>query len=279
MDNERNGECTKDHYNQWKELYEFNKTLPESRKIQVVGVDIEQQPENAFKYMYAVLPQKEVPEEIVDIINELKVIYEEKKFNENEIKELCENLKKDIEDNRIIYEEYLDSNFFGFMLVNDNILCKFQAYDASAENDPAEIREKRIYENFKQVCDRLPKGKYYGQWGACHVYQKQTDDVKCIAAAMNDEDSSLKVEIITIIYVYDNCTYMKKDKKRDNNLIYFVSSMHNFNSELDTISNFAKDGCTLFKVNGNNSPFENELIWPLNGYDKLKDGVTTDYFQ
>ena len=42
---------TKDSYNHWKDLYEYNQTLPIEKRIQVVGVDIEHQIANAYIYI------------------------------------------------------------------------------------------------------------------------------------------------------------------------------------------------------------------------------------
>ena len=54
-------EWNKDNYNHWRKLYEYNKTLPVDKRIRVVGVDIEHQIDNAYRYLVDVLPEREVP--------------------------------------------------------------------------------------------------------------------------------------------------------------------------------------------------------------------------
>lgn len=264
----------KDSYNHWKELYEYNNTLPEDKKIKVVGVDIEHQLENAFWYMNSVLPAKESPKEIEDFINELKLIEKEEKIiNEDEIKAFSKNFKKDIAKNENIYKEYLGENFFGFKLVNDNILYRFEAYNSKHFN---KIRDKRIYENFKKVYESFPKGKYYGQWGLNHVFQKEQDNTKWLGAAMNNEDSVLKDKVLSIVYVYNNCKFMNRDNK--GNGTYFISDMNSSNENADILNDISENDVTIFKLNNKNSPFSKELIWPFI-YRSPKNGVTTDYFQ
>lgn len=266
-------EWNKDNYNHWKELYEFNKTLPEDRKIKIVAVDIEHQPLNSFKYMYSVLPKKEIPQEISELLTELKAITNgEKSLDFNGLKEFCEKLKKNIEENKKIYNQYLEDDYFGFKLVNDNILYMCEAY-GSQGNDFNVVRDKRMYENFKQIYDRLPEGKYYGQWGLNHIFQKEQMGVKWIAAAMNDEKLNLNGKILSIAFSYDNCKFMSKNKDRS----YSVSTDDDCGS-LDIFSEFTKENHTIFKLNGKNSPFSKELIWPFY-CDKPKAGVTTDFFQ
>lgn len=264
----------KDSYNQWKELYEFNKSLPEDKKIQVVGIDIEHQPVNALRYMNSVLPKKEAPKEISSILGELNTIWNGKgNVDDNELGRYCEKLKKDIEQKENIYKQYLGEDFLGFKLVNENILYRNEAYSARGY-DFDKIRDERMYENFKQVYETLPKGKYYGQWGLNHIFQNEQEDVKWVAAAMNGEYSQLNSKILSIAYVYDNCKYMSKEQ----NQTYSVGDVISYNSKQNILNGFIKQDYTLFKLNGKDSPFSSGMIWPfVDG--KPNKGVTTDFFQ
>ncbi|HAK41564.1 MAG TPA: hypothetical protein DCM59_01010, partial [Clostridium sp.] len=44
-------EWNKDYFHHWKKVYEYNNTLPKESRIQVVGVDIEHQPINAYRFL------------------------------------------------------------------------------------------------------------------------------------------------------------------------------------------------------------------------------------
>ncbi|MTI71660.1 MAG: erythromycin esterase family protein [Firmicutes bacterium] len=255
----------KDNYNHWKMLYEYNKKLPKESKIKVVGIDIEHQPSNALRCIYDVLPKEEPKEEISEMINEFKAIMsQEKKVNHEGLKDFSKRLKKDIEENKKEYKEYLEDDLFIFNLVNNNILYRYEAYGNDNFNS---FRDEKIYENFEKIYNNNPDEKYFGQWGIGHIYQREQKDVKWMATLMNDS-KELKDKIVSIVYSYDDCKYMSK-----NNGSYEVKVIDNFDHKLDLIKDF-----TLFRLDGENSPFNDELIWPYS-YSIEKKGVTTDYFQ
>lgn len=262
----------KDSYNHWKKLYEFNKTLPEARRITVVGIDIEHQPQNALLYMTSVLPKKEVPNKIKDNIEELKTLFLNiSNQSGDKLTKLSEKLRKDMEAQSEVYKEYLGQDYFGFKLVNENILYTKEVYSAK-EVDFNKVRDKRIYENFEKVYDNLPKGKYYGQWGVNHIFQRQQGDIKWVGVAMNEKGSRLENKILSIVYMYEDCKQMSKTGNNKYNI-------QDFNSNNSLIfSSFTEKNYTLFKLNGENSPFRKELIW-LTPDDNPIDGVTTDYYQ
>lgn len=262
----------KDSYNHWKKLYEFNKTLPEPRKIKVVGIDIEHQPENALLYMTTVLPKKEAPDKIKSNIEGLKKLFQNiSNQSHDKLINLCKKLKKDMEVQTEVYKEYLGEDYFGFKLVNDNILYTKEAYSAK-ENNFNKIRDKRIYENFEKVHDNLPKGKYYGQWGVNHIFQREQGDIKWVGAAMNEKGSRLEDKILSIVYMYEDCKQMSRT---DNNK-YTINDFNSNNSSI--FDSFIEKNYTLFKLKGENSPFSKKLIW-LTPDGNPTAGVTTDYYQ
>lgn len=260
----------KDSYRHWKLLAELNKNLPEDRKIQVIGIDIEHQNSNALRYLHSVLPQKEAPVEISKIIDELKSIFKgEKIVDESDIHGFSKKLKKDMEAFEGLFKQYLGENYFGFKLVCNNLVYKFEAY--SSGNNFNKVRDERIFENFKEVNSILPKGKYYGQWGLNHIFQKEQMNIKWVAGAMN-EMPQLSGKILSIAYVYDKCKSMNKARGS-----YSIENFSSYSSRLDIAQNVPGD-YLLFKLSGKNSPFAEELLWPLNE-EIPKSGVTTDYFQ
>lgn len=263
---------TKESYEHWKKVYEFNKTLPEDRKIQVIGIDIEHQPENALRYMISVLPKKEVPAEIASKIKELNDIYNSvaEGISNYKLIVFSEDLRGDMQEKESIYKQYLGENLFGFKLVNDNILYRNEAYSANG-NDFNKVRDKRIYENLMHVYETLPKAKYYGQWGLNHIFQKEQSGVKWMAAAMNEKDSVLENKVLSIAYIYRDCEVMTRNP--DNT--YSKSSTSGY--DINGFSLYSKKNCTIFKLNNESSPFSRNLIWQI--YDKPSSGVTTDYYQ
>lgn len=182
-------------------------------------------------------------------------------------------MKESIEKNKDIYKEYLGQDFQGFNLVNSNIIYAFDAHNAKDFNI---ARDNFMYNNFVEIYNTLPKGKFYGQWGLNHIFQSEQSGVKWIGASMNDTNSELNGKILSIAYAYDNCKYMSKIKNNKYSEEYFNtrsnSSYLNMNDYTD------KGNCTIFKLNGENSPYAKELVWPL-ATKRPTEKATTDYFQ
>ncbi|MGM0438178.1 MAG: hypothetical protein ACQEQD_07885 [Bacillota bacterium] len=261
---------TKEKYNLWKNLYRFNQSLPKKQRIIVLGFDIEHQLENAFWYLNTIIPEKEAPQEIKPYILKIKSIYQNEAYNNREIKNFVYELKDNIDKNQKIYEDFFGQDFFGLQLINDNLINRYIAY--KKRNEEWNItRDKMMYDNFLKIYSRYSDGKYYGQWGLNHAFQEKQDGVNWFAAKLdNDVDSPLKGQILSIVYLYQNCTRI------NNNGEYSETSMsNNISKQIDLLS---QGEMTLFKLNGRQSPFSKDLIWML-GETKPKKGVTTDYFQ
>ncbi|SCJ62721.1 Uncharacterised protein [uncultured Clostridium sp.] len=56
---------TMEHYNLLKNIYAYNLSLPEDKKLKFVGVDIEQQPNVAIRYIKSLIPDKKIEDENV----------------------------------------------------------------------------------------------------------------------------------------------------------------------------------------------------------------------
>ncbi|NLK44123.1 MAG: erythromycin esterase family protein, partial [Tissierellia bacterium] len=140
-------EWNKDNYNHWKDLYEYNKTLPQNKKIQVVGVDIEHQIDIGYRYLVGVLPEKEVPDEIKEKIEGILDLFNDvNNFYNGLAVEHSRQLLKDMEEKENIYREYLGDNFNGFKLVNLNILNTDVAYNKNGNQyEWNNTRDKMIY--------------------------------------------------------------------------------------------------------------------------------------
>ena len=241
----------KDGYNHWKELYEYNKILPEDEKIKIIGVDIEHQTENSYRYFMDVLPDKEIPMEISQIIDQLKDNYY--KLNRGEyidIVQFSKILQKDIFEKEKIYKEYLGGDFFGFNLVNNNILNKYEAY-SQRDNDWNNVRDKMIYDNFMDIYAEISPGKFYGQWGLDHAFQSKIQDTMWFAAYLNKKGSIFENKILTIAYFYDNCEFMNQSGIGTN-----TWSSLSKNSAIKRFNDLLEENITLYKLNGEDIPPE-----------------------
>jgi len=264
-------EWNKDNYNHWKWLYGINQSLPQDSRIFIVGVDLEHQYDIAIRYLEEVIVDKNYPSELEEMIIQLK----NTNYSQNQDDKLLEGfeeLQATLLDREIEYKEALGEDYAGIALVVKNAIYRNEAY-STEEKDFNKIRDKRIFENFKEINSLLPKGKYYGQWGLNHIFQGKQLGVNWFGALLN-QSSDFRDKIISIGYSYDNCTYMSKGT--DGN--YSEKRIDEYKSQLSYFDGFVRDQFTLFKLNGEASPFSKYQIWPYRS-GSPKEGTTTAYIQ
>lgn len=202
---------TKDRYEFLKNLYAYNQSLPKGDQIEMVGVDIEHQMRTSFKLLNELLPENAPPEVLTESIKKLESIYITTKnaTDRSLIKASSQSLQNDLIQHNDAFRAYLAKDFDAFKHVNDNILNALDAYSKSDEQWNS-TRDAYIYNNFKKLHAKLPKGKYYGQWGLNHVYQAKEGDTTWFAAHLNNSDSEFKGKILSIAYYYSDSTVMTK---------------------------------------------------------------------
>lgn len=290
---------TEENLEFWRKFYEYNKTLKEEDKIQVVAPDIGNM-DNNLNYLIEVLSLKDLP---MDMKGDLTLLKEYKPYIEtfsnleesksgmekyvdtylNENKEKFTKLYKSMESKKSSYESILKEDYFEFNYVLKNLKDLIEVQENTINygktKDFAEIlriRDLKIAENFNLLYEKLPKGKYFGIWGSAHAYQKEIlseEGVKTnnFAAQLNKEGSLLKGKILTIATFYDNCFTSLSGNSQP-------LSSYKSNKVMDEV---IKSNHTLIKLNNDNSPYSKELKWDFvkEPYGKPEGGVTTDYLQ
>ncbi|CCQ92807.1 hypothetical protein CULT_110045 [[Clostridium] ultunense Esp] len=261
----------KDDYEHWKEVYEFNKGLPKEKRITIVGIDIEHQPENAFKFMDYCISSQYIFKEMEEIANYINLINKRNvNISSHELIRFCEKLVDELVSKEDLYKTLLGENFYGFKHVNRNLLNMLEVYSSNNFNG---VRDKKMYLNFLELDKRLPKGKYFGQIGLSHVFQKSFPHVTWFGAALNSQKSKFKGKILSIAYAYHNCRYLYPTTRKN-----YISSINTLDTTLKAFNYFVNDKYIILKLNGENSPFSQALLWPV-VHKFPGEGVTTDYFQ
>ncbi|MGO1470097.1 MAG: erythromycin esterase family protein [Tissierella sp.] len=266
----------KSNYNQFKNLYEYNKSLPESKKIKVLGVDIEHSTDNAYRFLLDILPEKEVPDEIKENIENIQNTFEKIDNPRDQVAyESSLELQKDILEKESIYKKYLGEDFFGFEFVNKNVIYAFEAYKYQDDYfNWNNTRDKMIYKNFEAVREQLPKGKYYGQWGMNHTYQSEENHLNWFGSYLNQEESEFKDKVLTIIYNYDNCNQMNISKDRS-------YEEHKFNlifPEIKQTNDLIDNNITIYKLNSKGTPFSDIKMSSDFNNEKLEKNML-EFFQ
>lgn len=180
---------TKEYYELIQDIYEFNKSLPEDKKVQFVGIDIEHQPKVALKYIKSLVPNKEVGKEIKEFVSIIKTM------RIGNYLEATKELTKLIKEDEPLIKEYFGDNFFKLSLAIRNLsISKGQMN-----------REEYMINNFKEQYENLPEGKYFGQFGAYHIAKDGEFDIngyKPFAYYIYNEYERTKGKVITITSNY-----------------------------------------------------------------------------
>ncbi|HAZ36271.1 MAG TPA: hypothetical protein DEF85_03200 [Clostridiaceae bacterium] len=250
------------YFDTFVKLYNYNKTLPEDKKITVIGIDIEFQPNTTWNCLKYLINGKDVPSEITGAVNIIK--NKDRSHNYAEDRKLAQTIYDDIQKKRDIYKNFLGKDFFDFEMTIRNLI--------DTKSDSYSRREDTIYKNFNLVYSHYPKGKYYGQFGAEHTYLKKINSQyipnENFAARLNGKESPFKGKVLSIPYVYFNCKYKNSDNGGSN---FITNSLNDALIFYDTSNSIA----TLYKLDSKDSPFSRYLYSIKNPLG----GVTTDYFQ
>ncbi|HHD2753539.1 TPA: hypothetical protein ACOTG0_002351 [Clostridium perfringens] len=240
---------TQEQYDFFVELYEFNKTLPENKKLMFVGIDIEHQPNIALRYINSLLPNTKLPEDIKEYFELL---------NKTTVNNFLINTKKiamGIKENENSFKEYLGDNFFDF---------SFSINNMSVSRPGLSQREPYLKSNFTTLYERLPKGKYFGQFGEMHVSKSgnmSKSDPVSLANFLNNEYDETKNKVISISLALNNSYVLNQN--------YVVEGpINNLPASF-----FPQDRLTkLVKLNYKNSPFSKYKLL-------VKEAPTTEYYE
>ncbi len=232
-------------------LYEFNKSLPEDKKLTYIGLDIEHQEENAKNYLLKLTEKSsKLRSKIFSSSDELLSI------------EILRNISEDIKLNSDFYKKELGDNLFKFEYLLGNFI-KGWDYCNSSENglESDVMRENSIIENFKKVYNYFPKGKFYGQWGNSHAALSDSVEKKSVrfaAQLQNSKDSPVKGRVCSTMILYLNSQRMNRGNGSSEELFFPITDTK---KELSTIKLLSKGDFTFFKLDGGKSPFKSQLYF------------------
>lgn len=245
--------ANENYYKFWQGLYKYNKDLPKDKKIQAFGIDVDFIGDYTLKEMVTLIPPNEPSAEIADHIKKFKELSSNETPDEQEAITVLNNLKDGFGTNESVYKTFFGDNFNDF---KNNLFSMINTIKYGETEDVN--RDALIYDNFMRVYNQNPKGKYYGQFGAAHIFR---DDIVregktfYTLAKMLEKNSSFKVLSIPIV-ASDRMKLITKLEK------------------------LAGGRFTIFKLNSNGTPFreQNLNIFTYNGFG-IANGTTLDNYQ
>lgn len=255
-----------DEYKHWRQLYKFNNKLAKVDRISIVGIDIEHQPKNAFKYIGHVTKDKKGLENI----NRYVELSQADGISDEGLEEISRDIRRDLEENKELYKDEIREEYFKIRHISNNLLNRFEVYSSNNFNG---VRDEKMYENFLSISKYLKEDKYFGQIGLSHIFQRGFPYENWFGAFLSEEGSKFKNKIVSIAYAYTDSKYLYPTRRRN-----YISSIDTLDLSVIGSESFRDNKYSLIKLNGEDSPFDKSLIWPLS-HKFPEEGVTTDYFQ
>lgn len=177
----------------YKELMEFNQTLDSSEKIYFTGIDLERGVYSASKVLSMQFPEGvEPPDSIALDVESLKslVSYNEIEvfdpqsdynyYNRYDVRSTIDNIIVNFDAHENLYQEFLGDKFALFKRILSGIkdLKIYNQYDAENSTHQFVYRERYMYQQFQKEY-KLKGGKFFGQFGRCHISKNTQEETSC----------------------------------------------------------------------------------------------------
>lgn len=258
----------------FKELNEFNKTLPDSEKIVIKAIDYEENSQASYLGLYNLFPivdnTLKAPLQISKGIKGIIHLANTRVTPSNKRqKKFISFLLKDIEVGEKYYKYFLKDNFYDFKMIAEGIRIGLDSPTKKSTTKKDSIfwldREAFMYNAFVDIINNNSGAKFYGHFGITHtllkpVY-KELDEREFripIAAMLNSNvESSVKNKICSIGIEYAKPRYVKLNFV-DKDSAKYQSSRTTILPKQDKplFAMFSKTDLTLFKLDAEGTPFK-----------------------
>lgn len=191
---------TKENYDFYIKLYEFNQSLPENEKIVIVGIDVQHNWKNGLNVIKLLTDEsKEMP----DIVKSVFDTINKEGLNHDEMKSVLDIVDK----NEFQFKQYFGENYLDFYF---GIRSIWQSMEFYVEEDFS-LRERFIHENISDLYAMFDMQKCFGMFGGAHTMLNGTfDEDKNLAQYLNTEFEPARNKVLSIMCMYENSCYMDK---------------------------------------------------------------------
>lgn len=262
-------------YDGWKDIYEWNMSLPEADRVRIAGIDVEHQAGTGFSCLRSLLPDQAPPNssaEIASLSARLKETATKASVSRDEADALLKDLEQSLAANASAWQEYLGKDLFDF---NFTVKTIRQGLDFYGQNADARFREESMFSNFVEVYAHLGGGKFYGQIGNAHVLlQRNIDETLC--HLMNSDSRSPVVgKVVSIPTFFEGCeSVVDPSKWTVKKYTDDKSNVGIFGPTLDLLRSAQESDLTLLRLVGEGSP-----LMGMGVNTGGKDISVSDYFQ
>lgn len=211
----------------FKNLYDFNKSLPDSQKITVTAIDITRDYAVSLHYLNHLIPKKiQAPDELLvslEVIRSLSAYVAKMDKKEREgnssynfgtrysFYNTLDSLLGNYNQYTSLYQSYLGKDFVLF----DKVMRSLEEHLIWRRFDQKNMIHKFVYreqfmlKKFESLLKEYPDGKFFGQFGRCHVGLNSSDnecdwfEFRPIATRMNEmANESINGKVMTLAILY-----------------------------------------------------------------------------
>tara|TARA_B100000780_G_scaffold279093_1_gene255498 strand:- start:1686 stop:2951 length:1266 start_codon:yes stop_codon:yes gene_type:complete len=265
------GRENKDYYNKWFNLFKFNQALPDSQRIQVIGIDQINDFAITRDHLTRIFESLNIN---IEIPVEKKEIVE---WSKMELPNIIENNKDSIDSLALYSLEHI----------------KFNLQEYFDKTRP-ELMFANFEKQFKS-CE-LENQKLYGYFGMAHVLKSEMNGYDDFAATLKKSDLPIKNKVFSIVTMFSDSKWgipsaylpapIQGEKRLTKIPISYDSPTLMYFYGVTDLKRVTKENTnTLFILNDEQSPYSQSLrlvdnfgLIPRGMEITLNESVTTDYF-
>ncbi len=236
---------TEGNFQNYREIYKLNSSLEDSKKMKFIGIDTEKNIELTVYSLRGIIDKYKTYDMIDTIESEIDNI--EHSINApngtngmEQANLAVDNILQHIDKEDENLKKLLGEDYFVFKTIVENLKNTIDVLKGEYGSE-LQGRDIIMYENFIKFHNNLEDGKYFGQFGLDHVFQEDIGNQKYFASLLNKEmNSPFQDKVVSI-------ACMLNDVENRSNTSQYMREL---------ISSSIKSDITLFKLIGEESPFE-----------------------
>ncbi|MBO0933956.1 hypothetical protein [Fibrella aquatilis] len=275
-------------YNKLIRIRAYNHTLPDSARIQFLGVDwFQQNGYYALPQLRAIVRQRPRPAGACPELDSLIRVCQQPKLSIGQVLPFAKAIRADRLAQPIVYKQWLENQNINFFQIIE-ALCLYTENIRTRDEIAARLTQFLIRER------GLKGQKLYGLWGYTHVMKATVNKSRGVAELLGK--AGLRVMTMPILFGDSymlihrrNLPFIFRDKGEFQQSKLLNADGHVFKVDgFNELAKLAGSGeTTLFRLDADGSPYRNALhLVKVGGFtgskmspDDPQNHVTTDYFQ
>lgn len=149
-------------------LREYNLSLPENKRIQVLGIDVEKNAIVSFQELFKLFPSQITSRKIKKNFRTISKWQKKTWVSDKKTKKIVRVLHNALYGNETEFKEHFKDNYNAYKRIIDGLHIGFDAPYTIENPEFLEIREQFIYSNIKDYLNENPSEIFFGQIGLAH---------------------------------------------------------------------------------------------------------------